>query len=160
MGMGARKYLTYNGAGAYVVRCRRPGFIGRLNIPIISRHTGYVGESMHVRAREMQHRNGSKKYGAMPQPWSDLDPKWYAVPLPPVRAITLAVEAFLIFLLWPVYNHKKNLWNPRRIPLSSAKRQRAQRDLIGWSFNLRPIHIAVWVALAILFGPDVYGMVN
>lgn len=146
----------YDGAGVYVVRCRRPGLLGRLKVPFLSWHIGYVGQGLHVYSRQQQHRKGSMKYGAMPQPWSDLSPKWYVLPLPPWRAFLLVVEGALIFLLQPVYNHSKNLANLRRIPLTSAKRQRAQRDLIGWCFNLRPAHMILWGAV-ITIGIARYG---
>lgn len=135
----------YNGGGVYWFRGRRPGLLGR--IPLIGRHTLYVGEG-HVRSRYSDHIDGSVKYNNMPKPWAGLKPTWYYVPLPYWKPLLHTVETLLILLLWPVYNHQKNLWNPRRIPLKAAKRQAAQRAVIGWSFNFRPAHAALWLALA------------
>lgn len=137
-----------NWSGVYAFRCRRPGLFGR--IPLIGRHWGYVGEG-HVRSRYSDHLDGSVKYNAMPKPWADLRPTWYFIPLPYWKPLLHGVETLLIFLLWPVYNHQKNLWNPRRIPLRSAKRQRGQRDVIGWSFNIRWGHVfLIIVGLSLL----------
>lgn len=136
---------AYRGAGVYVFRTRRPGLIGR--IPLIGRHTAYVGESNAVELRRLAHVVGGGKFGAVAKPWADLKPTHYVIPLPGApKSVLRAVETLLILLLWPVYNHAKNQWNPRRIPLSTAKRQRAQRDDIRWSFNLRPAHVLLWVA--------------
>jgi len=167
----------YRGAGVYVFRTRRPGIIGRmpmwlpvaagllswplllmlgypgwpalLVLLILPRHFAYVGESNAVRLRKKAHLEGSLKYDTPPKPWADLDPSWYFIPLPGApKAILRLVEAIVIQLLWPVYNHQKNLTNPRRIPLSAAKRQRGQRDFTGWSFNFRAAHAILWVAAA------------
>lgn len=135
----------YNGPGVYWFRTCRPGLFGR--VPLVGRHTAYVGESTHLRSRWGQHVNGSVKYNQFPKPWSSLKPTWYYIPLPPGKWLRLTVETLLILILWPVYNHQKNLWNPRRIPLKSAKRQRAQRDAIGWSFNIRWGHVVLWLVL-------------
>lgn len=176
----------YNEAGVYVFRTRRPGLLGRIPsvvcwpllcgfagilyahglplwlCPIVllfsNRHTAYVGESMRVRGRRLDHLAGSAKFGSLPQPWADLHlprtqtPRfrmrtygWYFLPLPPFKPILRGVETLLIMLLWPVYNHQKNLWNPRRIPLHSAKRQRGQRDFAGWSFNMRYAHVIILI---------------
>lgn len=134
----SRGRRQYNGAGVYVFRGRRPGLFGR--VPLIGRHFLYVGMSTRVRSRYSEHLFGSMKYNALPKPWADRKVTWYYVPLPPWKPLLLTVETLLIVCLWPVYNSQKNLWNPRRIPLQSARRQRAQRDLIGWSFNIRPAH--------------------
>jgi hypothetical protein len=166
----------YRGAGVYVFRTRRPGVLGTmpaglmpaavliggftswvlgyawwvalLGLLFCSRHTAYVGESTAVRLRKRAHLEGSVKWNAPAKPWSDLEPSWYFIPLPGAPKFVLrAVETLLIALLWPVYNHAKNLWNPRRIPLSAAKRQRNHRDLLHWSFNCRIGHVVLWVSL-------------
>lgn len=146
--MGAGK-SSYRGAGVYLFRTRRPGLLGR--IPIIGRHNAYVGESNAVQLRRDAHVIGGGKFQAIPKDWSDLDPTHYVLPLPGAPKFVLrAVETLLTALFWPVYNDRKNRWNPRRIPLKTAKRQRAQRDLIGWSFNLRPGHVLLWAVFAML----------
>lgn len=159
----------YRGAGVYLFRTRRPGLAGQLPgyvaptaaavsttilltagwwwpaglLPLLlfSRHTAYIGESTAVRLRRDAHLHGSTRWKTAAKPWADLDPTWYFLPLPRAKWVLRSVETLGIVLFWPVYNHQKNRWNPRRIPLSSAKRQREQRDRLGWSFNLRPIHL-------------------
>jgi hypothetical protein len=165
----------YNGAGVYLFRTRRPGLLGRIPAPVSaaivavaalmiwhyiawwlmpvalllsSRHNAYVGLSEHVRFRKGVHLKGSMKYNALPKPWTDLAPSWYFVPLLlPWGWLLQTVETLGISLLWPVYNHQKNLWNPRRISLKAAKRQRGSRDFAGWSFNFTAGHATLWVAL-------------
>lgn len=143
----ANGQIGHNWGGVYVFRGRRPGLIGR--IPLLGRHFIYVGEG-RVRSRWRDHMQGSVKYNALPKPWTDLKPTWYFIPLPYFKPLLLLVETLLILLLWPVYNHQKNLWNPRRIPIKTAKRQRGQRDLTGWSFNFRPAHAMLWVTVIVL----------
>lgn len=136
---------SYRGAGVYLFRTRRPGLIGR--IPFIGRHTAYVGESNHLHLRKMAHLIGGGKFQAIAKPWSDLRPTWYFIPLPGApKPLLRAIETLLILLTWPVYNSAKNRWNPRRIPLSSALRQREWRDRLGWSLNFRIAQAASWVA--------------
>jgi hypothetical protein len=167
----------HNWSGVYVFRGRRPGLIGRIPYPLFPvlvigallfchlkglplwlagfsvllspRHTMYVGEG-HVRSRYRDHLDGSVKFNALPKPWADLKPSWYFIPLPYVKPILHTAETLLMLALWPVYNHQKNLWNLRRIPLKTAKRQRGQRDLTGWSFNFRPAHAMLWTAGVVL----------
>jgi hypothetical protein len=135
---------SYRGAGVYVFRTRRPGLLGR--IPFFGRHFAYVGESNAVQLRKDAHLLGGGKYRAVPKHWADLKPTHYVIPLPGAPKHVLRwIETLVILLCWPVYNDAKNKWNPRRIPLSSARRQRGQRDFLGWSFNLRPAHLFLWV---------------
>jgi hypothetical protein len=113
--------------GVYVYRCRKPTAIFR--IPLLSFHFAYVGETTSFRHRHLQHTVGGGRYGHTAQPWADLEPRCVLrIPLPPWKWLLHAVETLLILLLWPVYNHSKNLWNPRRIPLQVAKAMRAVRD--------------------------------
>lgn len=117
--------------GVYIYRCRKPGAF--LGWPIVGRHFAYVGETTSFFHRHGQHMES--------QPWSDLSPVCYRIPLPTWKPLLHAVETLFILALWPVYNHKKNLWNPRRIPLHVAKAMRARRRLpIYWAFRL-------WLAL-------------
>lgn len=168
---------TYRGAGVYLFRTRRPGLIGRIYPQVVlvqvlvvgfglwlwgypwwwaavagfllwPRHNAYVGESNAVGLRRMAHLYGGGKFKAEAKPWADLDPSWYFLPLPGAPKWVLhSVETVATLLLWPVYPQQKNLWNPRRIPRASARRQRTQREAIGWSFNIRPAHLIVWAAL-------------
>lgn len=173
----------YRGSGVYLFRTRRPGVLGRLPIwalPIMifvacvcahvagapwwvgfaaillsPHHTAYVGMSMHVRGRRAQHLFGSVRYNEPAKPWADLFVWWGFIPVPPFKPILLTVETLLILAAWPVYNHQKNLWNPRRIPLKSAKRQRGQRDFAGWSFNARYGHAVLGLAGYVLLAANV-----
>ena len=113
--------------GVYVYRCRKP--TAAFRIPFLSFHFAYVGETTSFRHRHLQHTVGGGRYGHTAQPWADLDPRCVLrIPLPPWKWLLHAVETLFILLLWPVYNHSKNLWNPRRIPLQVAKAMRAVRD--------------------------------
>jgi hypothetical protein len=134
--------------GVYVYRGRKPG--ARFNIPIISRHFIYVGETTSFGHRHVEHVQGGGKYGAVAKPWADLDPRVVMrIPLPPWKWLLRSVETVLIGLTWPVYNHRKNQWNPRRIPLSVAHRQRLARDRGRHPFNVRPVHLFVFFVLLI-----------
>lgn len=113
------KWARLMRGGVYVWRTRKPGAIWGL--PIIGRHFAYVGETTSFSHREAQHREN--------QPWSDLEPVCVLrIPLPAWKPLLRAVETLLIVLLWPVYNHSKNLWNPRRIDLRTARLMRQARD--------------------------------
>jgi len=128
--------------GVYLYRARKPG--ARYNIPILSRHFAYAGETNSFHHRHLQHTVGGGTYNAVAKPWADLDPVCVLrIPLPDWKWLRLSVETVLIVLTWPVYNHKKNLWNPRRIPLSVAHRQRMARDRGRHPVNLRPVHLFV-----------------
>lgn len=126
--------------GVYVYRCRKPA--ARMRIPILSWHTAYVGETTSFYHRHAQHMER--------QPWADLNPYVaFRIPLPARKWLLRTVETLLILMLAPVYNHRGNLWNPRRIPLHEARLQRRMRDRRGWSLNIRIVHlllIAVTVA--------------
>lgn len=100
------------------------------------REWGYVGETNSFARRERDHR-GMTAYPqpngtiirSSEKPWMDLDPKVYRIIRLPWWAcwkwVLRPLETLTILALAPRYNHKKNLWNPRRVPLSV---QRAQRD--------------------------------
>lgn len=129
--------------GVYVYRARKPG--ARLRIPLLSWHFAYVGETSSFHHRHLQHTEGGGTYRAVAKPWADRSP--YVVlriPLPNWRWARLLVETLLIALVWPAYNVQKNRWNPRRITPRAAARQRAQRDVHGWSLNFTRWHW-VWI---------------
>ncbi len=171
----------YRGAGVYVFRTRRPGIIGRLpawlapvaaGLSLVclmmlgynpwfallaflfnSRHFGYVGETNAMQLRKSAHLIGGGKFKAEPKPWADLEPSHYFLRLPASKQLLRFVETVGILLFWPVYNHKKNLWNPRRISLASAQGQRAMRDRWGWSVNVSFLHvIMILVGILALIG--------
>lgn len=136
-----------SGGGVYVYWALKPG--ARFNIPILSRHCAYVGETTSFRHRHEQHTRGDTVRSTPQKPWADLDPRCVLrIPLPAWKPLLRSVETVLIVCTWPVYNHRKNLWNPRRIPLHEALRQRQVRDRGGHPLNIRTAH--VFVALALL----------
>lgn len=142
------------GGGVYAYRTRKPA--ARLRIPLFSFHWGYVGETTSFAHRHAQHTQGGGTYGTTAKPWTDLDPRCVIrIPLPPWKWLLRAVEQLLIVCLMPAYNHKGNLWNPRRVPLSAQQRQRWMRDRAGWCWNVRLSHIlllAVAVLVAVRIG--------
>jgi hypothetical protein len=171
----------YRGAGVYAFRGRRPGLIGRLpgwfgwvsaGISLValmmlgynpwfallgflfnSRHWMYVGETNAIQLRKSAHLEGGGRFKAEAKPWADLAPSHYFLRLPASKRLLLFVETIGILLLWPVYNHKKNLWNPRRISLRGARAQRVMRDRWGWSINITVIHLfMIGVATLALIG--------
>ncbi len=154
--------------GCYVWRTRKPGSF--LGLPIIGRHTAYVGETSSRYHRDRQHEFGGGQWGAVAKSWSDLDPKVYPLPclLPGWRWARKAQEKLWIFLLWPVYNDRWNRWNPRRITLRRAEQQRWARDRArarGWGSSINPVDIRVvagkilaWLALlGAIAGYLIYG---
>lgn len=126
--------------GVYVYWVRKPG--ARYNIPWLSRHIGYVGQTSSFWHRHKQHMDT--------QPWADLDPVARRISLPNWRWLRLTVEAILIRVLLPAYNIDGNRHNPRRIPPWTAKRQRQVRDRGRHPYNFRPVHIGLWFVLAAL----------
>lgn len=134
--------------GVYLYRTRKPG--ARFNIPILSRHFGYAGETNSFHHRHLQHTVGGGTYQVKAKDWADLDPVCVLrIPLPDWRWLRLSVETVVIACTWPVYNHAKNRWNPRRIPLSVAHRQRLTRDRGRHPVNIRPVHLFVLCCLAV-----------
>jgi hypothetical protein len=137
------------GGGVYAYRTRKPG--ARFRIPFLSFHWGYVGETKSFARRHAQHIEGGGSFQSIAKPWSDLDPRCVIrIPLPPWKWLLHSVETVLITCTWPVYNHAKNQWNPRRIPLRAQVRQRALRNRLGWSPNVRPAHLLILATLAVV----------
>jgi hypothetical protein len=113
-----------------VWRTRKPhAFLG---MPLIGRHTAYVGETGSRYFRDRQHVYGDARYAAPDKPWSDLQPKVYPLPclFPHVAWARKAQEKIWIKLLMPVYNTEWNGGNPRRIKPMKAQQQRWARDAI------------------------------
>lgn len=123
---GRRK--NWKQAGCYVWRTRKPS--APLGLPFIGRHTAYVGETSSRYHRDRQHVFGGGRYGHVAKMWADLEPKVYPLPclFPSWKWSRKAQEKVWILLLWPVYNDQWNRWNPRRITLGQAERQRWARD--------------------------------
>lgn len=137
------------------------------------RVTGYVGETVSFRLREGQHlglgQNAYRNVYMMAavqvqvirnqraaQPWSDLNPRMYRIISLPWwlcwKWVLRPLETLVILATWPVYNDKKNRWNPRRIPIYLAKVQRSRRDhglSTGWvdTHVLRRVFIALMVTV-------------
>ncbi len=133
--------------GVYVYRARKPN--ARLRIPLLSWHFAYVGETNSFHHRHLQHTRGGGTYRVVSKPWADRSPYvWLRIPLPDWKWLRLTVETLVILLVWPVYNHRKNLWNPRRIRLPMQHFQRRMRDRSGWCFNWTLAHSVGWAALA------------
>lgn len=108
-------------AGIYLVRTRkhkRPR----------QRENGYVGRSNDWVIRRRQHLGQDKRHPA--KPWTDLDPEWHVLRLPwwlSWKWVQAPLELLAIRILLPRYNHTMNLGNPRRVPLSLQRIQRAHR---------------------------------
>jgi hypothetical protein len=93
------------------------------------------------------------------QPWSDLEPKVYAlwVPFPHWNWTRSLFERLYTWLLLPVYPVQFNQANPRRISKNTAEWQRGARDANGktipalvrmavrWIFFSAFISLAVYV---------------
>jgi hypothetical protein len=117
------------------------------------RHFGYVGETVSFEQRHGEHISGGGRFKAKAKPWADLDPVCVLrLRLPRWKFLLRSTETLFMLILSPVYNHAKNQWNPRRIPLDSARRQRYKREArdSGWSGNFRAAHMLVLIATLIL----------
>jgi hypothetical protein len=125
--------MSWREAGCYAWRGQK--YNGR------GRHFLYVGETGSRVHRDPQHLHGDAYYGAMPKPWSDLDPKVYPLPcfFPHNRAARRVQEFLWIMILFPAYNVVANRWrpNPRRITPWVAKAQRLERELRRRAENFR-----------------------
>lgn len=116
-------------AGVYIYRTRKPGAL--FGWPVVGRHVAYVGQTKSFGHRHRQHTGTPRPwdpYARTGQPWSDLNPVCYRIPLPPWRWLLLLVEWMLIKTLLPVYNIKHNKTNPRKITAYRALQMRATRD--------------------------------
>lgn len=118
------------------------------------REWGYVGESTDFRRRERDHegktaylREDGTVQASTEKPWMDLDVKTYRIiPLPwwlCWKPVLRTLETLVILLLWPRYNHAKNLWNPRRVTLSTQRAQRQARDRGDLAYRAR-VRVAVF----------------
>ncbi len=118
------------------------------------RENGYVGLTNSFTRRERDHRgktaylqeDGTVK-AATEKPWMDLDAKCHKVIRLPWWLcwgwILGPLETLLILLTWPRYNHAKNLWNPRRVPLGTQRSQRMLRDGGGLAYRAQ-VRASVW----------------
>jgi hypothetical protein len=117
-------------AGVYIYRTRKPGAL--LGWPVIGRHTAYVGQTKSFGHRHRQHIGRPlpyDPYASTGQPWSDLQPRCYRVPLPPWRWLLLLVEWAVVMVAFPVYNVRpRHPFNPRRITQYRAIQMRRSRD--------------------------------
>jgi hypothetical protein len=156
--------MRKHGAGVYIWRADKPGSVTagllrragiKIRIPFLMTHFAYVGETKSLRHRERQHRGNEGTGDAFEQrgkPWIDLNARIvFFLPLPRWKWLLRTVETLFILLTWPVYNHAKNLWNPRRIPLNVQHRQRRARNgrSLPVSVNFRPYHTIIILALIV-----------
>lgn len=139
-------------SGCYLVRTDKPHALR--GFPIIGRHFGYVGETRSFYLRERQHRGnvGSRDvYQHAAQPWSDLRPKFYRIPLANWKWLMRSVETVLIGALCPVYNvAKQPPWNIRRISQGRAWTQRKLRDEQGTAYKAF-VSTARWIGWAMIW---------
>lgn len=127
--------------GVYVYRARKPA--ARLRVPLLSWHFAYVGETTSFYHRHAQHMEQ--------RPWADRSPYVaFRIRLPRWKWLLHAVETLVILAVWPAYNHRKNLWNPRRITLRTQRWQRLERDHTGWCWNWTWAHTIACVLLTIV----------
>lgn len=134
--------------GVYVYRTRKPHAV--VGLPLVGRHTGYVGETNNFRRRDREHLEGSDAYTRRVEAkdWADLEPKVYRLPLPDLKWLRLLVEQLLIWVLCPAYNVRgQGPWNMRRVGLKRQRAQRWRRDQFGATGKLA-ITLARWVILA------------
>ena len=123
------------------------------------REWGYVGLTNSFTRRERDHKgktaylqeDGTVK-AATEKPWMDLDAKVHKVVRLPWWLcwgwVLGPLETLVILLLWPRYNHAKNLWNPRRVPLSRQAAQRTERDAGGAVYRAK-VRTVVWGRYAV-----------
>jgi hypothetical protein len=162
LGLAMFAYMVTSGpVKRWVAKCRRRK--GGVYLWRVDHHrnrmrrvNGYVGETVSFFLRSRQHmgisrfdpvtgqvaKNGPVKVPA--QPWSDLNPVCHQIIRLPWwlcwKWILRPLESLVILVTWPVYNDAKNHWNPRRIPKSVAKAQRAARDAHqGWRTSVTTI---------------------
>lgn len=128
-----------------------PWWVGLAGLFITGRHFAYVGETVSFRDRHGEHVNGGGRWGRKAQPWSDLDAVCVLrIPMPKWKWMLRGVETTLIFLLAPVYNDRKNKWNPRRISLASSRQMRRRRDRRSVKLNVPTPRLAHFVVIAVL----------
>jgi hypothetical protein len=142
------KRKTWRQAGCYVHRARKPH--APIGLPVIGRHTAYVGQSNSRAHRDAQHLLGGGTYRATAKSYADLDVKIYSLPclFPNWRRARLVQEQLWIWLLWPVYNVQGNRWNPRRITPAAALRQRqARNSSSGWNIDRAVVRWLFWLTV-------------
>jgi hypothetical protein len=132
--------------GVYAYRTRKPN--ARFRIPILSYHWAYVGQTSSFWHRDRQHMGTTTNSLVPAKPWADLEPRVYRLTLPNWLWLRLTVETLAILVLWPVYNDRKNRWNPRRVPIvaaiaARARRDAGHRDTIIWPFGWSVVLILV-----------------
>jgi hypothetical protein len=117
------------------------------------RHFAYVGETVSFKDRHGEHMSGGGRWKRGAASWSDLDARCVLrIPLPKRKRLLRSIETFLILVLAPVYNEKKNGLNLRRIPRNSARRMRRRRDNRRVRLNVlnfRAGHLLVCIVIAV-----------
>lgn len=96
------------------------------------REWGYVGESVNIGMRDRCHLGSCSHKSCTRKDWTDLLPVRYTIIRLPwwlgFKWVLRPLETIVMRLLLPRYNWAKNGWNPRRVPPSIQRLQRAQRD--------------------------------
>lgn len=125
------------------------------------REWAYVGESVNIAMRDRCHMGtcGHRPKvtrtalpggmltsvlttpGCSAKPWADLRPVRHTIiPLPwwlGWKWLLRPLETLVILALAPRYNHAKNRWNPRRVPLSTQAAQRHERNCESSSYRTK-----------------------
>jgi hypothetical protein len=96
------------------------------------REWGYVGESVNIGLRDLCHLGRCRHTNCKAKPWSDLRPRRHTIVRLPWwlgwKWVLRPLETLVMLALAPRYNHAKNKWNPRRIPIGQAMTQRFERE--------------------------------
>lgn len=131
-----------------------PWPLGLVLLLMTGRHFAYVGETVSFEKRHGEHMKGGGRWKRGAAPWSDLDARCVLrIPHPPWKWLLRSTETFLILILAPVYNEKKNRANLRRITRASARRMRLRRDKRELKLNFptpRPAHILVMITVYVV----------
>lgn len=138
-------------SGGILAATGGPWWFGLAGLLVTGRHFAYVGETVSFKDRHGEHVNGGGRWNRGAQPWSDLEPKCVLrLPMPKWKWLLHATETLFIFLCAPVYNDKKNKWNPRRISLASSRRMRKRRNRRSVKMNFPNVRAAHIVAIFVL----------
>ncbi len=162
LGFGLRFWVPMAvGVACLLAALDGPWWLSPVLLMFSGRHTAYVGQTGSRHFRDQQHLYGDQRYGAMGKPWSDLEPRVYALPcfFPGSKWGREFTEGLWIVLLLPIYNVQGNGKNPRRIKPATALRQRkareaARRSFEGW------LMMATVVVTRVCFGLLLLGAVG
>lgn len=125
------------------------------------REWGYVGESVNIALRDRCHLGtcghrakalrmtqpaGASVLlagGCAAKPWADLRPVRHTIIRLPWwlgwKWLLRPLETLVILALAPRYNHAKNQWNPRRVPLSRQAAERHERNCESSTYRAKVV---------------------